>query len=167
MNGEEVTELDLKFLRRAIELARQAREKGRHPFGSLVVDESGKTVVEAYNNAVRPAGNPTQHAETVACGSAARILPESELSKCTLYTSTEPCAMCAGAIYWTGIGRVVFALSEKGLLRFTGNDAENPTLDLPCREVFARGQKPIIVAGPCIEDEAARVHEGFWQRKAL
>jgi len=51
------------------------------------------------------------------------------------------------------------------LFQFTGNDAENPTLDLPCREVFARGQRPIVVAGPLLEDEAAVVHEGFWKRR--
>jgi tRNA(Arg) A34 adenosine deaminase TadA len=98
----------------------------------------------------------------LACGQAARLLTEAELAKCTLYTSTEPCAMCAGAIYWTGIGRVVFALAETGLSRYTGSHTENPTLDLPCREVFARGQKPIVVAGPLLEDEAGKVHEGFW-----
>jgi hypothetical protein len=59
---------------------------------------------------------------------------------------------------------VVFALSEANLLRYTGADAENPTLDLPCREVFARGQKPIAVIGPILEDEAGKVHEGFWTR---
>jgi tRNA(Arg) A34 adenosine deaminase TadA len=159
---EQVTEQDLAFLRQAIELARSARQDGRHPFGALVVNERGEIVVEARNNAVRPAGDPTQHAETVACSQAAQLLPESALSKCTLYTSTEPCAMCAGAIYWTGIGRVVFALSETGLMRYTGSHEENPTLDLPCREVFARGQKPIVVAGPLIEEEAGEVHKGFW-----
>ena len=73
--------------------------------------------------------------------------------------------MCAGAIYWTGIGRVVYALAETGLLKFTGNDEENPTLDLPCREVFARGQRPIAVLGPLLEEEAAQVHEGFWTHR--
>jgi tRNA(Arg) A34 adenosine deaminase TadA len=159
---EKVTEQDLAFLRQAIELARKARNDGRHPFGALIVNERGETVVAARNNAVRPNGDPTQHAEMLACGQAARLLTEAELAKCTLYTSTEPCAMCAGAIYWTGIGRVVFALAETGLLRYTGSHTENPTLDLPCREVFARGQKPIAVAGPLLEDEAGLVHEGFW-----
>jgi tRNA(Arg) A34 adenosine deaminase TadA len=159
---EQVTEQDLAFLRQAIELARKARNDGRHPFGALIVNERGETVVAARNNAVRPNGDPTQHAEMLACGQASRLLTEAELAKCTLYTSTEPCAMCAGAIYWTGIGRVVFALAETGLLRYTGSHTENPTLDLPCREVFARGQKPIAVAGPLLEDEAGLVHEGFW-----
>ncbi len=162
MQPEDVSEQDLVFLRQAIDLARDARQDGRHPFGALIVNQRGETVVAARNNAVRPAGDPTQHAEMVACGEAARLLPEAELAKCTLYTSTEPCAMCAGAIYWTGIGRVVFALAETGLLRYTGSHDENPTLDLPCREVFARGQKRIAVAGPLMEEEAGRVHEGFW-----
>ncbi len=155
----QLTDRDLAFLRRAIDLAREARDDGRHPFGALIVDERGETVVEARNNAVRPGGNPTQHAETVACNQAANLLSETELARSTLYTSTEPCAMCAGAIYWIGLGRVVYALSEIGLLRFTGADEKNPCLNLPCR-----GQKPIEVAGPFLEEEAAKVHEGFWTR---
>ena len=163
MANEGVNDQDLSFLRRAIELARQARADGRHPFGALVVNERSETVVEGLNNAVRPRGDPTQHAETVACAAAAKLLSDAELAKCTLYTSTEPCAICAGAIYWTGIRRVVYALAEAGLYKFTGNDAENPTLDLPCREVFARGQRPTVVVGPLLEDEAVVVHEGFWR----
>jgi len=163
MNLEDVTEHDLIFLRRAIELAREARSDGRHPFGALVVNERGETIVAAHNNAVRPKGDPTQHAEMVACSQAARLAPEAELARCTLYTSTEPCAMCAGAIYWTGIGRVVFALAETGLLKYTGSHEVNPTLDLPCREVFAHGQRKIAVAGPLLEEEAGKVHEGFWK----
>ena len=163
MPPEDVTEQDLIFLRCAIELAREARNDGRHPFGALIVNERGETIVAARNNAVRPKGDPTQHAEMLACGEAARLLPEAELAKCTLYTSTEPCAMCAGALYWTGIGRVVFALAEAGLLRYTGSHKENPTLDLPCREVFAHGQKQIAVAGPLLEEEAGKVHDGFWR----
>lgn len=71
--------------------------------------------------------------------------------------------MCAGAIYWSGIGRVVYGLSEERLLALTGNHPENPTLRLPCREVFARGQRTIKVIGPLLEDEAAAVHAGFWR----
>lgn len=166
MDQYAVTEQDVVFLRRAIALAREARVDGRHPFGSLIVDAHGEVVVEARNNAVRPKGEPTQHAETLACSAAAKMLSEEELARCTLYTSTEPCAMCAGAIYWIGVGRVVFAMSEKGLLAFTGNDKENPTLDLPCREVFAHGQKEIVVLGPMLEEEASVVHEGFWTRRS-
>jgi tRNA(Arg) A34 adenosine deaminase TadA len=152
------------YLRRAIELAAEARAAGRHPFGSLIVNASGAVIVESRNNAVRPAGEPTQHAEMLACSAAGKLASEEELAGSTLYTSTEPCAMCAGAIYWSGIGRVVFALTEKGLLRYTGSHAENPTLDLPCREVFARGQRTVVVEGPFLEEEAGKVHECFWMR---
>jgi tRNA(Arg) A34 adenosine deaminase TadA len=158
----ELTLRETAFLRRAIELAAEARADGRHPFGSLIVNAAGEVVVESRNNAVRPAGDPTQHAEMVACAAAAKLLSYEELTGCTLYTSTEPCAMCAGAIYWVGIGRVVYALPEQRLLKFTGDDMENPTLDLPCREVFARGQRATVVDGPYLEDEAGVVHEGFW-----
>jgi tRNA(Arg) A34 adenosine deaminase TadA len=155
---------DLMYLRQAIGLAAEARAKGRHPFGSLIVNYRGETVAVGLNNAVRPGGDPTQHAEMLACATAGKTMTEAELARCTLYTSTEPCAMCAGAIYWVGVGRVVFALAEKGLLEFTGSHEENPTLDLPCREVFARGQREVVVVGPLLEDEAAVVHEGFWVR---
>jgi len=164
MPPETANEQDLIYLREAIQLALEARRDGRQPFGAQIVNEHGERVAAARNNAVRPKGDPTQHAETLACSEAAKRLTEAELARCTLYTSTEPCAMCAGAIYWSGIGRVVYGLAERGLLELTGSHAANPTLDLPCREVFARGQRKILVVGPLLEDEAAKAHEGFWTR---
>ena len=97
---------------------------------------------------------------TKACTS----LPPEVLQHATLYSSAEPCAMCSGAIYWAGIGRLVYALSEHRLREITGNHPENPTLDLPCREVFRTGQRPTDVVGPLIEDEAAELHTGLWQK---
>jgi tRNA(Arg) A34 adenosine deaminase TadA len=86
---------------------------------------------------------------------------------CTLYTTVEPCCMCAGTQYWAGIGRLIYGMSETRLRSMTGRHPENPTLDVPCREVFSRGQKPIRVWGPIagIEDELAEVHERFWQAR--
>jgi tRNA(Arg) A34 adenosine deaminase TadA len=162
MTQQSATEQDLVFLRQAIELARAAKAHGAHPFGSLIVDEHGQVIVTARNNAVPPKGDPTQHAERLACSKAGKLFSQAQLAKSTLYTSTEPCAMCAGAIYWTGIGRVVYALSAKSLLNYTGSHEENPTLDLPCREIFARGQKSIAVIGPLLEEEAGQIHESFW-----
>ncbi len=153
---------DLVFLRQAIALAAAARNHGAHPFGALIVDANGQILVTARNNAIPPKGDPTQHAERLACSLVGRQFTPAQLAAATLYTSTEPCAMCAGAIYWTGIGRVVYALSESALYALTGSHEENPTLRLPCREVFARGQRPTKVNGPFIEEEAAQVHKGFW-----
>jgi tRNA(Arg) A34 adenosine deaminase TadA len=98
----------------------------------------------------------------VAASRAARRYKPDELENFTLYTSAEPCAMCAGAIYWAGIGRVVFGLSEHDLQGLTGNHPDNPTMDLPCREVFARGQRSVEVLGPELADEALTVFDRYW-----
>jgi tRNA(Arg) A34 adenosine deaminase TadA len=138
-------ERDMALLRAAIALADESRRNGHHPFAAIVADEHGNVVASAGNNSMPPEGDPTQHAELVAAAKAARLLTPEALAKCTLYTSAEPCCMCAGAIYWCNIGRVVYALSEHRLLGLTGDHAENPTFSLPCREVFVRGQRRLLV----------------------
>lgn len=159
-----LTDLDIALLRQTIAMSAQSRMRGRHPFAALVADEHGRVISEAGNNSMPPEGDPTQHAELVAAAKAARQRSPQELARATLYTSAEPCCMCAGAVYWTGIGRVVYALSEHALLRLTGDHPENPTFSLPCREVFARGQREVEVVGPALEDEAAVPHQGFWDK---
>lgn len=158
-----VSALDLQLLRQSIVLSQESRQRGRHPFAALVADEAGNIIATAGNNSMPPEGDPTQHAELLAAAAAARVLPPEALARCTLYTSAEPCCMCAGAVYWTGIGRVVYALSEHALLGLTGDHPENPTFSLPCREVFARGQRKVKVAGPMLEEEAAQPHASFWK----
>jgi tRNA(Arg) A34 adenosine deaminase TadA len=158
-----ITETDLGFLHRVIELSGESRQQGHHPFAALVVDADGVILSEKGNNSIPPEGDPTQHAELTAAAEAATKRTLEELSGATLYTSAEPCVMCTGAVYWTGIGRIVYALSEKKLAKLTGDDPENPTFDLPCREVAARGQRAIEIHGPALEDEAAAQHIGFWR----
>ena len=151
------------LLRRAVALARAARDHGNHPFGSLLADADGSVLLEAENTVVTEA-DTTGHAETNLVRLASRRFGREVLRTCVLYTSTEPCAMCSGAIYWSAIGQVVYALAESGLAELTGPDPENPTLSLPCREVFARGQRPVAVLGPFDLPEALAVHDGFWSR---
>jgi tRNA(Arg) A34 adenosine deaminase TadA len=158
-------ERDLRWLRRAITLSEEAKARGKHPFGALVVGADDAVTATAGNAFGWPDGDCTGHAELIAVREASRRIPPAQLALATLYTSAEPCAMCAGAIYWSGISRVVYALSETRLLALTGDHSENPTLSLPCREVFARGQRAIVVVGPLLEDEAAAPHIGFWNRK--
>lgn len=162
MTSTPITDQDQALLRQAISLAASARAHGAHPFGALIIDAAGQILVTARNNAVPPKGDPTQHAERLACSLVGRQFTPAQLATATLYTSTEPCAMCAAAIYWTGIGRVVYALPAEALYTLTGSNA--PALSLPCRELFARGNRPTIVQGPCLEAEAAEVHHGFWTR---
>lgn len=159
------TDTDLTFLRRTIGLATEAKDNGRHPFASSLVSADGAAIASASNNSMPPAGDSTQHAELSAAAKAARKVSAVDLSTATLFTGAEPCVMCTGAIYWTGIGRIVYALSESRLLELTGDDPENPTFDLPCREVIARGQRDIEVLGPLLEEKAVIAHEGFWARR--
>jgi tRNA(Arg) A34 adenosine deaminase TadA len=151
---------DRGHLAHAIVLAGAARERGDHPFGAIVVTPGG-TVVEGMNS-VLTASDPTGHAETNLVRAAAAALDAIELAASTLYTSTEPCAMCAGAIYWSGIGRVVFALSEDDLIEMVREQEGVPTMALPCREVFARGGRAVEVVGPVDVPGAREVHAGFW-----
>jgi len=152
---------DEAFLRRSFDVARRARLHGNHPFGAILVSPAGEVLMEVENGFM-PDRDMTGHAERLLATQASKQLAPDVLAGCTLYTSAEPCAMCAGAIYWTGIGRVVFGLIERQLKSMTGNHAENPTLDLPCRTVFAAGQRHVEVIGPLLEDEAAALHDGVW-----
>ncbi len=154
----------LRFLDHAIDVSRRAVEAGNRPFGAILVGPQGDVLAEMGNVEVTE-HRCTGHAETALVEVASRDFTVDYLRGCTLYTSAEPCAMCSGAIYWSGVGRVVFAMSEEQLLGLTGSDDRNPTLSLPCREVFASGQRPVDVLGPFpqVADAAAAVHEGYWQ----
>jgi tRNA(Arg) A34 adenosine deaminase TadA len=148
------TGIDARLVRRCIELARQAVAAGSHPFGALLA-RGDEVLLEAHNTVAT--GGPTAHAELNLVRQALAELGRDALLDCCLYTSTEPCAMCAGAIYWARIPRVVFACSVEGLHRITDG-----TLRLPCREVFASGGRAVEVCGPILEQESLEVHRAFW-----
>jgi len=152
---------DLKHLRTAIEVAQAAREHGNHPFGAILVDENDQVLLQAENTVVT-GSDCTGHAETNLMRLATQHYSSEKLVSCTLYTSTEPCAMCAGAIHWGNVRRVVYALSEVALYEIIGPSPEH--LLLSCREVFARSQRSVEVVGPAseLDAEARTVHEGFW-----
>ena len=151
-----------KYLRRAFAVARRSREGGDHPFGAILVGPDGQVLMEQGNGYSAEGRDMTAHAERLLATRASKAHAPEFLGNCTLYSSAEPCAMCAGAIYWAGIGRVVYGQAERALKEKTGDHKENPTLDLPCREVFACGQRAVEVIGPLLEDEAAALQEGFW-----
>ena len=149
----------LRHLRTANALAADAVARGHHPFGALLVGPDHETVLLTQGNV-----DAVNHAEAVLARTAAQRFDAATLWGCTLVTTVEPCAMCAGTQYWANIGRLAYGLSERALLGITGAHPENPTLDLPCREVFARGQKAIEVLGPvdAVAEEIAALHRAFW-----
>jgi tRNA(Arg) A34 adenosine deaminase TadA len=152
---------DEDYLRLTLDIARQARAAGNHPFGAILVGPDGAVLMRA-GNAHAAAGDRTSHAERVLMTEASKAHSAAFLGSCTLFSSAEPCAMCAGAAYWAGIGRVVYGLSEDDLRALIGPHPENLTMNLPCRVVLGAGQRPIAVVGPLLEAESRAVHEGFW-----
>ena len=152
---------ELDFVRRSIRLAAAARERGDHPFGALLVGPDGAVLAEAMNT-VGTTGDRTGHAQRNLMSDVSRRFDVELLAASMMYTSTEPCAMCAASVFWVGVGRVVFGLAASALASMTGDDPHDPALDLPCRDVFAAGARPTEVVGPVLPDEAAVPHEGFW-----
>jgi tRNA(Arg) A34 adenosine deaminase TadA len=150
------------MLQRAQAVAQRALDAGHHPFGAALFAPDHTTVLMEHGNL-----SSVEHAESELLREAfGRYTPE-ELWPCTLVTTVEPCAMCAGTQYWAHVGRVVYGMPEHDLLALTGAHPENATLDLPCREVFARGQKPVRVIGPVasMHDELAALHRSFWSTR--
>ena len=154
---------DQRLLRLAIAVSARSRGRGNHPFGAVLADQDGVVLLEAENSVVTT-GDVTGHAETNLIRTASSTLPLEVLARATVYANTEPCAMCAGAIYWSGVGRLVYAMAEGDLLALTGDHPANPTLDLGCRLVLRSGQRQIEVIGPALIEEAIAAHEGFWDR---
>jgi len=155
----------ISLLLRCVEISKRARAAGNTPFGALLTGPEGEVLLEQGNIELTE-HDCTGHAETALMRAASKRWPKDFLARCTLYTSVEPCAMCAGAVYWGGVGRVVYGLSESRLLQLTGSDERNPTLDLPCRDVFAKGQRAVELLGPFDEVSAAVVaaQEGYWEK---
>ncbi len=144
-----------RFARAAIDVAREARAAGNHPFGAVLVLD-GEIVLRA-GNTVATDRDPTAHAETNLVAAAVRQLTPEQIGRSVLYTSCEPCAMCTGKIYWAGIRSVVFALSSEQLAALAGRN-----FLIPCEELFARAAEPVRVIGPLPLEEARDVHLGFW-----
>ena len=149
-----------RLMRRAIAIARQAREHGNHPFGALLADEEGNILLEAENTVVTEK-DCTGHAETNLMRKASKKYDRDTLAKFTLYTSTEPCPMCVGAIFWANVRKVVFGLSAKRLYEIVGGASEE-VFEITSKELLSRGKKKVEVVGPVLEEEAVKVHEGFW-----
>lgn len=154
-------ERDESHLRRAIAVARRSVEHGNMPFGAVLVDRRGEIILEAENTSITE-HDPTGHAETNLMRQAGRRFEADHLAGCTMYTSCEPCAMCAGSVYWVGVRRVVYALDIPGLNQIVGDDPKNPTPHLRAEVVLNGGRYPIALEGPALLDEARAVHEGFW-----
>jgi tRNA(Arg) A34 adenosine deaminase TadA len=147
--------MDERLLAAAIDLAREARVAGNHPFGALLAID-GMPVLTARNT-VFTDRDPTAHAETNLVAAAIKQLSPAQIRSAVLYTSCEPCAMCAGKMYWAGVRSVVYALPATELAKMAGGD-----FLVECRTLFSRAAQPVEVSGPWLVPAARAVHEGYW-----
>jgi tRNA(adenine34) deaminase len=154
--------VNLGHLRAAIALSRRASERGDEPYAALLADARGAVRGEALNTE-HTARDCTGHAELNLLREASRLQGRDALAGCTVYASGEPCPMCAGAIFWAGVRRVVFALDIATMHRLAGDAADE--LLVPCHEILARGTRRVEVAGPLLADEAAAVLRLHYARR--
>lgn len=153
---------DIELLQLTNDVARQSMANKNHPFGAVLAGPDGEVLMKQENIERQERG--TGHAEAALVRRAVIEYSPEFLQGCTLYTSVEPCVMCSGCVYWANIGRVVYGVEESSLLTLTGDHDDNPTMSLPCREVFQRGQKTIDVAGPfeAVQNEILALHREYW-----
>ena len=148
--------VDEHYLRIAFKEAVRARERGNHAFGALLVDADGEPVLAAQNSVVSDS-DVTAHAEMNLILAASRKFEPDQLKTFILYASGEPCPMCAGAIVWANIRRVVFGLGMDAIYRLFDADPEAPSLPMHAAGVFSQAPWPVEVIGPLLAEEAEAV----------
>lgn len=153
---------DEACLRRAIALADSAVAQGRRPFGALVARADGSIVAEAGATATTDTRDWTAHSEMQALRTASAALSWDELADCTLYASGEPCPMCAAALYWCNLSRLVFGLSEPVMRTLREKHVRAAGLPMGARDILGHSPRPIEVIGPKLEEAARLAHERFW-----
>jgi len=152
---------DVAPMRLAIEASRAALDAGDRPYGAVLVSPRGEVLHVARNTQVS-SGDCTAHAEMVLVRQASARLGPGAMSGATVYASGEPCAMCSGALFWSGVRRVVFGASSDVMARLLGGDL----LPLRCAQVFAGASRPVDVDGPVLAEEAAAVLRDAAAREA-
>lgn len=150
-------EIEENFVRTAIEVAKESKLNGDLPFGCILVDKSGKIILRGKNT-INTDTDCLAHAEVNLIREACKTYDYSFLNECTIYTSDEPCPMCTSAIYWSGIGKLVYGLSKTKYYEIVGRDNPNWVFEMPVRELIEKGGRKIEVLGPLLEDEASVLH---------
>lgn len=157
-----ISDVDVKYLQRCVELAKTALEKGDQPFGSVLVSANGVILAEDHNHVA--GGDHTQHPEFALARWAAANMSPAERSKATVYTSGEHCPMCAAAHGWVGLGRIVYASSSAQLVQWLSEFGVPPSRvrNLPIQDVI----RDTIVDGPVpkLAEQVRELHRQFYAK---
>lgn len=127
------------------------------PFGCILVNKDGEVVLKGENT-INTDNDCLAHAEINLIRKASKIYNYSYLNSCSIYTSDEPCPMCTSAIYWSGIGKLVYGLSKKRYYEIVGRDNPNWVFEMPTRELLEKGGRKLEVIGPLLEEEVSILH---------
>ncbi|CAN5694337.1 nucleoside deaminase [soil metagenome] len=158
----DLDDTDTRYLQMAIGWARMARERGNRPFGAVIVSQDGRVLAEAYCN-TSESGDCTGHAEINAVRKVSPHISREVLATATLYSSVEPCVMCAGAIFWSNIRRVVYGIDADTLREFRAGRHIQLDVGVSCHDVFAASPHPIESVGPALVEDASKPHVGYWK----
>ncbi len=150
-------ENEKKNIRMAIKVAKESKKNGDLPYGCILVDKSGEVILRGKNT-INTDIDCLAHAEVNLIREACKMFDYSFLNDCTIYTSDEPCPMCTSAIYWSGIGKLVYGLSKTRYYEIVGRDNPNWVFEMPVRELMEKGERKVEVIGPLLEDEASILH---------
>ncbi|GGC87278.1 nucleoside deaminase [Enterococcus wangshanyuanii] len=151
-------QLDISFMRQALELAEDAAKRGNEPFGALLVKDN--EVIMTGENRIHTENDPTYHAELGLIRDFCTTEKLSDLREYTLYTSCEPCCMCAGAMVWSCLGRMVYSLSHDELATIAGFN-----IMIGSEEIFLRSpNRPQVVSG-VLKEEAVPIYQDYFQDK--
>lgn len=157
-----VSEKDGIYLRQAIALSRVAKARGNRPFGSIIVSADGVLLGQGFNSNGET-GDCTAHAEVQAIRDACLRHGREVMQSATIYASGEPCVMCAGAIFWANVRRVVYGIDDQRLRVYRGERLDQRDVELSCRDVFRAAPFEVQCIGPSLIDEASEPHEGAWK----
>ncbi len=148
---------DKEFVRMAIEIAKESKRKNNLPFGCVLINKSGEVILKGENT-INTDNDCLAHAEINLIREASKIYDYSYLNDCSIYTSDEPCPMCTSAIYWSGIGKLVYGLSKTTYYKIVGRENPNWVFEMPVRELLEKGGRSLEVIGPLLEEEASILH---------
>lgn len=154
---KQTMQTELKFLRKVIEMAKEAKQRGNLPYGCVLASKEGQLLLTSQNTIVTD-HDCLGHAEINLVREACKRYSHDFLNACTIYTSDEPCPMCASAIYWSGIGKLTYGLSTSEFYNIIGRDNPDWVLEMPAREVLKTGKRKVEISGPFLEDEVSLLH---------
>lgn len=151
-----------QLLRRTLELAELSLLEGNLPFGCLLADKEGNTLLEEVNTVIT-AKDPIGHCEINLVHTLKDQFTAEELSECMLYASTEPCPMCAAAVFWSGIGHIAFALDKDQYHEIAGTTHPAHIMDLKAQDLLQYGRRKVYIIGPLLEKEAIAFYQPCMQ----